>query len=429
MINDESTYFLNSNNIILDPKNNTIRISNAFHPDGSAPDMLDVTTKNGTKTLNIFKYDNRLTTDGGDMVYKFKDRREFIHFRDLISPIMHKDAKTQTAYRHSSSFVKEMEELLKEVTYEKNPGQNIELEIINKADEKAYGLAYSGERKIAINVRRIDPKLKHLALKTMYHENEHITQFNGLNKQNYLKWAPLSASDESFYFSIANPVEEGARIAGATFGRYNFEFAAEAMKDVGLDEWQEAENQLAGVLYNFAEANLGNGNLDDTTLKVYWGHSHAKETYPGRKTQRILRDYIESIATKTLSPKYQDADILQNISYNVLNSYIRQANAFNSGTSNISSDLSLSSWAESYVQRVKQDQRLIQKIEFNDSRIYDDRAFSLKKKIQDTFGGLFGSNSPPSNSRNVMKQAPNAPNMLSKITDIMFHGGNRIKWR
>lgn len=419
MINDKSTYFLNSDSIVMEPQNNTIKINNAFNPDGSEPDMLDVTTPNGkVTTIDISKYNDKLTASDGNMTYKFKDKREYFRFRSLLVPVMDPNTTTQTAYKHSWSFAKEMGELLKEITKEKNPDYKVKLEIGNYKNKSAYGFVPLGENKIAINIRRIDPKLKHLAVETMYHENEHISQFNSSSSRDYLRWSSLSVSDKSFYFSPVNPIEEDARIAGITFGRFNFRFAAEAMRNVDVNDWQDADRNIMIGLHNFAEANLGTAELDDTALKVFWGHVPMKETYPGRKTQRILRDYIESITTKTLPQQYEDTKILQDISYNILNTYIRLANAFNAGAGEMPTDISLKSWTESYVQRVRQDPRFAKKINFNDSRIYDDRNLYLKKRMENALGSLFGNNSPP-----------NDPSILNKITNAMFHGGNRIKWK
>lgn len=440
MINNigEAVYIINKDSIQLNPENNSLTIKNAFHPDGSPPDVIDVRIPQTDKihAINIHKHHGQMSINGQDMTFTLSNRRDYVKFRGLFDPIMHDGATGITGYKNTDSAKKEIMELMQEITNEKNPGVNVGLNIVNSSSQNAYAWVNPDGDQIMFNTRRYDPKLKYRALQTIYHENEHITQFNMPTAQDYKRWLPLSTDKtKPFYLSPSNPIEEDARVVGNSFGRYNFRWISEYMRNADDTNWKDYEAYLPTMMRDFSITNFGRDDLSDVEEKIIWGHTQARETYPGRKTQRVLRDYIESVITKNLPDKYYNADTLQNMSYNILHGYIKYSNRFNRGE-NIVPQPSISLWSEAYAQNVPTKPELQRKYNIQDPRIYDDREQSLKDKVKNAWSGIFGNKNKTTNNTGISHTPRRASpidsmpqDMLSKITNAMFHGGNRIKWR
>lgn len=401
MINEESVHIINKDNILLSPENNTIRIKNAFNELGSPPNMLDIIKDNKTSTLELSKFSSAMTASRGDMIYSFKDRREYTKFKTLLSPILKENETAYTAYKHGRLSVMELRELLREITQEKNPGINVKLVTRDAPQRKAYGwVPLDSKDEISINIRRLDPKLKHLAVQTMYHENEHITQFNSSNVKDYDKWKSLSTSKDSpFYSVMTNPIEEDARVFGKSYGRFNFRWVSNYMKNYDENNWQEAGNKIRREILDFAQQHSDELLNDDMSLKVFWGHTLMKETYPGKKTQAVLRNHIEQEAKRLLPSEYHNN--LQDISYNILDTYLAHSNAFNRDANVFTPDVSsLENYIKAYTDEVVKRPQLRQRLR-NSSYMYEQNGDRMKK----VFNSL--------------------ENVGSKINEIMFRGGNK----
>lgn len=272
-----------------------------------------------TETINLFQWRKNLAANNGNLVYHFSDNNTYLRAVKELSAISDKGGTGVTGYWHSKETKQMLHDVLNEIVQEKHPNKKIKTEIVDYNFMVAYGSARSTGKKIEINARRIDPALLYRVVQTAYHESEHISQFTAENREKFEKWRPLSRESMDFYKSPQNPVEEDARIAGYTYGRFNAGYLAEEMSPYSKNNWKSSQiKEYMEIL----KQRIGGTDMERTILL---NHVSKNETMPGPKTRKLIIDHIGDILRENQSLRHEDAAVIEKIAGNTFDIYSRVA--------------------------------------------------------------------------------------------------------
>lgn len=289
---DEANLILN----IVIPKN-----KGNYYADADELDIIKDTYSSAGKFLGTFTLESE-NEEYKKFQYKAISKENMYNIQAELNS---GNAELLSAFNEHKEFKNRSLNILNEIIEERGLKGIADGVAMYHKGKAAYGWTKicSDDNRVFLNLRRINPYTNRMdeVLDTSYHEVEHIWQKvenKRVPEYGIYDISNVSCIDDDMYYSLANPIEQDARIVGKTFGRRNGRKGFNLLLAVGgIDYLKQAEKYIKKMMIN------------DKDLKFL--HKDIAPTLPGKFTREAMKELIYDELKKQwnhirLSDKYID---------------------------------------------------------------------------------------------------------------------------